>query len=72
MPFVFIGVMPGCEDGGFVDSEDGRVPWCVYFCFDAAALDGVLHAVEGEFAAEELEELVGCGAGDVGLEVEEV
>lgn len=50
--------------------EDGCIAWRVDICFDSAALDCVLDFVEGEFCKEKSEELVGCFAGDVGLEVE--
>lgn len=53
-----------------VDPEDGCVAWCVDIRFYPASLDCVLDSVKGEFCAEELEELVGCFAGDVGLEVQ--
>ena len=58
--------------GRFVHAEDSREARRVDLGFYAGAPDLVLHAVEGEFAAQELEELVCAGAGDVGLEVEEV
>ena len=47
----------GGESRRTIDPEDGRVPRGLDLRGEAAAVDGVVDAVEGEFASEEVEEL---------------
>jgi hypothetical protein len=47
------------EEGGVVDAKDGGEARGGDLGGSRAAADGVLDAVEGEFAAEEVEELAG-------------
>lgn len=57
-----------CDEVG----REGDVPWGFDVCECAVAIDVVFDPVEGEFGAEELEQLLGGGFGEVGLKVHEV
>lgn len=60
------------KEGGVVESEDGGVPGGADLSLNTESFDGVLYSVEGEFRAEEAEEVFGEVGGDKWLKVDEV